>query len=295
MTEQPNHASGSLAMREGLTGEDWAGEIGDNWAAGVDRFESMVSAIGDALLARAKFQAGERVLEIGPGGGATSLAAAASVGPAGEVHGIDISATLVDLARARAAVAGAENLRFTCADAARVSLPDGPFDRLFSRFGVMFFADPKGAFANLRSLLRHGGRIDMAVWAPLSDNPWMLQTMEVLRQHVDIPPPLPRAPGPFAFGDLEWLEEILREAKFSRPDAIAYEGLQPVGGIGATAHEALDFVVESLPVGKVLAGCPEQTQEAAKKQLLQVFARHHVAGKGVLIPCKAWLITSTAN
>jgi ubiquinone/menaquinone biosynthesis C-methylase UbiE len=280
--------------QQGLTGEDWAGEIGDNWAAGVNQFESMVSAIGDALLAHADFRAGERVLEIGPGGGATSLAIARTVGPSGEVRGIDISPTLVELARRRAVAAGAENLHFACADAARVTLPDAQFDRLFSRFGVMFFADPKAAFAHLRSLLRQGARIDMAVWAPPSDNPWMMRTMEVLRQHVDAPPPLPRAPGPFAFGDLKWLGEILRDTQFSAPDVVAYEGLQPVGGVGATAREALDFVVESMPVGRVLAGCPEQTREAAKRQLLELFSQHHAAGKGVLMPCKAWLITALA-
>ncbi len=295
MNEPANHASGSLATREGLTGEDWAGETGDNWAADVDRFESMISAIGDTLLAQANFRTGERVLEIGPGGGATSLAAAKAVGPSGQVHGIDISPTLVDLAQRRAAAAGAENLRFTCADAASVTLPDAPFDRLFSRFGVMFFPDPKRAFANLRSLLRHGGRIDMAVWAQPSDNPWMARTMEVLRQHVDLPPPIPRAPGPFAFGDLEWLEEVLRDAKFSSPNAISYEGLQPVGGIGATPLKVLEFVVESMPVGKALAECPEQTQNAAKMKLLEIFTRHHVAGEGVLMPCKAWLITAVAT
>ena len=282
-------------MRARLKQWKSAGEIGDNWAAGIDRFESMVSAIGEALLARANFRAGERVVEIGPGGGATSLAAAGAVGPTGEVHGVDISPTLVDLAQRRAAAAGAENLRFTCADAASVILLDGPFDRLFSRFGVMFFADPKRAFANLRSLLRHGGRIDMAVWAPPSDNPWIAQTMEVLRQHVGLPPPVPRAPGPFAFGDLVWLEEILRDAKFSEPDAMAYKGLQPVGGIGATPPEVLEFVMESMPVGKALAGCPEETQEAVRKQFLEVFWRHHVAGQGVLMPCKAWLVSSIAT
>jgi hypothetical protein len=159
---QTDHAAGD----KGLTGEDRAGEIGDNWAAGVDRFESMVSAIGDALLARANFLAGERVLEISPGGGAA------------------------------------------------------------------------------------------------------------IRQPVDLTDNGGAAPACRS-----------TPARSSRPDAMAY---QPIGGIGATPTEVLEFVVETMPVGNGLAGCPEETQEAARKQLLEVY----VAGQGVVMPCKAWLVSS---
>ena len=50
---------------EELKAEDWAGEMGDRWLANLDRFESMIAPIGAALLERAAYQTGERVLDVG--------------------------------------------------------------------------------------------------------------------------------------------------------------------------------------------------------------------------------------
>ena len=164
------------------------------WLANLNDFESTIASVGDALLARAAYSAGEHVLDIGCCGGATSLAIAEAVQPGGEVLGIDISPDLIAATTRRAAAAGIANARFVCADAASVTLPDSPYDRLFSRFGSMFFADPISAFANLRKLLDLGGRIDLAVWGPPQQNPWMLEGMAVARRHVELLAPLPRAP-----------------------------------------------------------------------------------------------------
>jgi SAM-dependent methyltransferase len=144
-----------------LKGEDWAGEMGVKWLTHIDRFEGMIAPIGDALLARAGIAPGERVIDLGCGGGLTSLAAARVTGPQGAVLGLDISPDLIDEARRRAA--DHPNVTFICADAATVAL-DTPYDRLISRFGSMFFADPYAAFTNLHGLIRPGGRIDLAIW-----------------------------------------------------------------------------------------------------------------------------------
>ena len=188
---------------EELKPEDWAGEMGLKWLASLSLFEEMIAPIGEALLARAGYQDGESVIDLGCGGGATTLAIADAVAPSGKVMGLDISPDLIAAAQERADKSGAGNIAFTCADAATVQLPDAPYDRLFSRFGSMFFEDPVGAFTNLHSLVRKGGRIDLAVWGPPRDNLWMMEMMGVVRNHIEIPPAVPRAPGPFAFEDLE--------------------------------------------------------------------------------------------
>ena len=133
---------------EALKGEDWAGEMGARWLASLDRFEGMIAPIGAALLAQAGYAAGERVLDLGCGGGATTLAIAGAVGPQGAALGLDVAPMLVAKAQERAAAQGS-TARFVCADAATASLDEPPFDRLFSRFGSMFFAEPVPAFANL--------------------------------------------------------------------------------------------------------------------------------------------------
>jgi ubiquinone/menaquinone biosynthesis C-methylase UbiE len=108
-------------MTEALKGEDWAGEMGERWLASLDRFEGMIAPIGAALLARAAYAKGERVLDLGCGGGATTLAIAEMVGPSGAALGLDVAPMLIERARQRAAGAGS-SARFVCADAATAAL-----------------------------------------------------------------------------------------------------------------------------------------------------------------------------
>ncbi len=276
---------------EALKGEDWAGEMGSRWLASLDRFEGMIAPIGAALLAQADCRPGERVLDLGCGGGGTTLAIAEAVGPQGAAVGLDIAPMLVERATQRAAAAGS-HARFVCADAATAVLDEPLFDRLFSRFGSMFFEAPVSAFTNLRGLLKPGARIDLAVWANPRDNLWMMEVMGVVRQHIEIPPAVPRAPGPFAFEDLTYLEEILTGAGFSGMEVAAYEGKQPVGGPDAAPVEAVDFVLSSMAVGRALDEAGSTAREAARSDLIDLFTRRHTAGKGVMMACKAWLVTA---
>jgi len=281
------------AAPEALKGEDWAGEMGARWLASLDRFEGMIAPIGEALLARADYRAGERVLDLGCGGGATTLAIAEAVGPDGAALGLDVAPMLVARAQERAAKAGSL-ARFVCADAASATLDEPPFDRLFSRFGSMFFEAPVPAFANLKAMLKPGARIDLAVWANPRDNLWMMEVMGVVRQHIEIPPAIPRAPGPFAFEDLAYLEEILTRAGYGAMQVVPYEGRQPVGGPGAAPEDAVDFVLSSMAVGRVLDEAGGDVRKAARAGLIDLFSRRHVAGEGVMMGCKAWLVTATA-
>jgi SAM-dependent methyltransferase len=274
-----------------LKGEDWAGEMGRKWLTHIDRFEGMIAPIGDALLARAAIVPGERVIDLGCGGGLTSLAAARAIGPEGAVLGLDISPDLIDEARRRAE--GHPNVTFLCADAATVAL-DTPYDRLISRFGSMFFADPYAAFTNLHALIKPGGRIDLAIWAAPRDNPWMMELMGVARSHIDIPSPDPRAPGPFAFADLDYVRDILAHAGFSAPDIEPYQGEQAIGGPGASPDEAADFALASMAIGRALAEAGDDVLARARADLVTLFGQRHVPGKGVMMANKVWLLTATA-
>lgn len=278
---------------EALKGEDWAGEMGARWLASLDRFEGMIAPIGAALLARADYQPGERVLDLGCGGGATTLAIAEAVGPEGAALGLDVAPMLIAKAQERAAAA-ASPARFICADAATAALDEPPFTRLFSRFGSMFFPEPVPAFTNLRAMLTPGARIDLAVWAHPRDNAWMMEVMSTVRSHVEIPPAVPRAPGPFAFEDLGYLESILTAGGFSGMDVEAYQGEQAVGGPGASPEEATAFVLGSMAAGRVLAEQGEAVREAAAADLTTLFARYYRAGEGVMLGCKAWLVSARA-
>ena len=104
-----------------------------------------------ATLERAQPRRGERVVDIGCGTGASSIALGERVGPSGQVLGIDVSAPM--LARAAVRLPPGAPIKFVRADATTYRFESAAFDLLFSRFGVMFFAEPARAFANLRTAL----------------------------------------------------------------------------------------------------------------------------------------------
>lgn len=271
--------------------EDWSGEMGERWLKNLGRFEGMIAPIGQALIERAAFRAGERVVDVGCGAGATTLEISKRVGTRGAVLGLDISPVLVAAAERRAGAAGAGNLRFRCADAATASPDERPVDRLFSRFGVMFFADAPGAFANLRRFVRSGGRADFSVWAPARENPWMMQTLAVIGEFVELPRPVPRAPGPFALDDPGYVRELLEGAGFSSVEFETWRGDQPVGGPGATPEEAAAFILDAMSIGKMLDEAGPDTRTQVRGRLVELYARHR-ASDGIRMGGTAYFVTA---
>lgn len=288
MDEAANPQAGATIV------EDWAGEMGARWLANLKSFEGTIAPVGEALLARAAFAPGERVIDLGCGGGATTLAVAVSVAPGGCVLGLDISPDLVAATTRRAQQAGLDNAAFLCADAASAILPDAPYDRLVSRLGCMFFPEPVAGFANLRSMLKPGGRIDLAVWGPPAENPWMTAGMAIARQHVKMPVPVPRAPGPFAFEDLDYVRDVLTGAGFGHIDVGVTEGLLPVAGAGATPDDVQLFARNGMPFGQLLKDYPAEVQAAVASDLAALYQGHYHPGQGVMMGYRAWLITAFA-
>lgn len=284
MSEKPKTA-------ETMAAEDWAGEMGERWLRNLDRFESMIAPVGEALLQRADYRPGEAVIDIGCGGGASARAIAARVGPAGRVLGVDISPQLVVECERRSRAAGIANARFVAADAAAVELPSASYDRLHSRFGSMFFPEPAAAFRNLAGLVRTGGRADFAVWAPAKDNPWVGSMMGILRDYLDLPKPEPHAPGPFALDDPNYFGSLLREAGFTALEFALWQGGQPIGGAGSTPESACDFVLNSMNFGDMLAEQPATVRSAVEARLLALF-REHQTPRGVEMQALAWLVSA---
>jgi len=278
-----------MGMTDGVDVAGWAGEQGDQWLAYIDGFEGMIAAVGAALMAKAAFTPGERVVDIGCGGGATTAEIGRAVGPNGEALGIDVSEALLATARQRAA--GAANVRFIRADAGSAMLDGAPYDRLFSRFGIMFFPDFPGAFANMRKMLRPGGRADFSAWAPASENGWIIEMQGILAKHVELPRPEPNAPGPFALQDVNFARPLLENAGFKDVVFDLWRGEQLVGGAGAGPEQAANFVLNAMSFGEALKDKPASVYDEVRGELLALFSAHHRDG-AVRMPAGAWLISA---
>jgi protein-L-isoaspartate O-methyltransferase len=284
-------------MSESIGAEDWAGQMGERWLANVDAYESMLLTVGKASLAHAGFGPGERVIDIGCGGGWTTRQIAASVSssvaPHGGVLGLDISAPLIVEARRRAADAGLANIGFIAQDAATATPPGAPYDRLYSRFGSMFFAQPAAAFVNLHAMLRPGGRADFAVWQPPAKNAWVGEMMAIVRAHIDLPKPEPHAPGPFALDDPHWFRGLLEPAGFRAADFHSWSGQQFVGGEGRDADAAAEFVLRNTHFADALQSAPAATQAIVRGEIVALFQRHETPA-GVAMPAAAWFVSARA-
>lgn len=269
--------------------EYWGGKVGDEWAAYAKQIDIMLAPIAEAALERAKFQPGERVLDIGCGAGGTSLEIARRVGPGGSVVGVDLSPQLLTVARQRG---GAMPVEFIEADAARVQF-DQPFDAAFSRFGVMFFEEPAPAFHHIRSLMRPAARMNFACWRGIEENGWATTPLDALRPMLLAPltPPDPNAPGPFAFADRDKIVRILSEAGWRNADVARWDGDIPIGGGGEVSAIA-EFLLRIGPCARAIADQALDMDEARKRLEAHLKPLHRDGGVALTAAC--WLVSADA-
>jgi SAM-dependent methyltransferase len=272
---------------------DWNGKSGEHWVANQARLDAMLAAFGQAAIEAAAPATGERVLDVGCGAGASSLALAARVGAGGQVLGVDISEPLIG--RARALATQDMPALFQVADAGSADLPEGAFDILFSRFGVMFFNDPTRAFAHMRRALRPGGRVAFVCWRGAAENDWVRLPMSAVKDILPpAAPPDPEAPGPFSFGDRGRVARILTAAGFSDIAIAPFDASVPFGA-GGTRDAALDDAVkmafEGGPLSRALAEQPADIRARASAAVRAAFAG--LPGeRSVMIDGAAWIVTA---
>jgi len=265
----------------------WNEAAAPKWISYQKILDEQIRPLGLVVMDRAGIRPAERVLDVGCGCGDTSIELARRVGADGSVVGIDISTPMLERAKQNAAEAGVANVRFENADAQTQALPSAAFDLVFSRFGVMFFAEPTTAFRNLRSSLRDGGRVGFVCWQPLDKNPWMGLPMIAAAEVVQFPPRPPAdAPGPFAFADPDRVRRILADAGFA---GITIDGLDTVLTIGdGDLDRSVDFIVQMGPTGILLREKPE-AKEAVVGAVKRAIAGAHTE-RGLRLDGSVWLV-----
>jgi SAM-dependent methyltransferase len=267
----------------------WNGPGGHTWVARQAHTDVTLAPMTEALLAFAAPRAGERVLDVGCGCGATTLEFARAVGPAGHVTALDISAPMLAEGEARAEAVGITNVNWLQADAATAELDE--FDLLTSAFGLMFFGDPVGAFAHMRRAAAPGGRMAFVCWRPLVENPWIEVPMNAVSRHLPPrPKPIPHAPGMFAFADPQRASDVLTAAGWAPP---RLEKLDL--DLDIAAGRGLDeAVVQSTQIGAVNSWLRNQPQEIVSASIASI--REALAplldGTSVRLPGAMWLVGS---
>jgi SAM-dependent methyltransferase len=266
--------------------EYWNGPGGQRWVAHQEALDRTVRPFGQAALARLALRPGEHVLDVGCGTGETLLAIAEQVGKKGSVTGIDLSAPMLSLARARAPFATLLEGDASAQPFAR------KFDALYSRFGVMFFADPIGAFTHLGSALLAGGRLAFACWGSLADNPWYTLPMAAARAVLP-EPALPwqddAGPGPFAFADQARVIEILSAAGFCAIDVAPCADQVVLSQTGLAA--AVQFALTVGPASRLVKDAAPEDRQRVAEAVGRALAPH-VHGDQLIVQGTAWVVSA---
>ncbi|WP_214403565.1 class I SAM-dependent methyltransferase [Pseudonocardia lacus] len=262
----------------------WDGPHGDLWTDNADHFDAQTADYLPAIMEAAAIVPDAAVLDVGCGAGRLTQEAA-RLAPRGSATGVDLSTRLLDLARGRAAAAGFRNVRFERADAQTADLGTGRYDRIVSRNGVMFFADPVAAFTNLARALRPGGRLALGVWQAVEHNPWFPAFRRAVAAGRELPPLATDGPGAFSFGDPERVRRLLTAAGFTEPH---------FADVRAPVHYG-DPAAAEVVVSGIVRGLLDELDEPARagaQEALRATLREHLGPDGVRFGSAMWIITA---
>jgi SAM-dependent methyltransferase len=278
----------SLVAVNAEQAEAWNGASGRHFIEQRERHERMRGRLTARLLAGARIQDGESVLDVGCGcGDATILAARAT--RSGHALGADLSQIQVTEARRLAASAGVANASFEVADAQVHPFQAGRFDLVLSNFGLMFFDDPAAAFTNLRQALRRGGRLAFLCWRSRAENPFFTTGFAEAAAVLG----LGEVPGPaaaFSLADSGATDALLTAAGFG---GINFAKVDEPMLIGRDVDDVLEYERASPSATGLLARLsPAQAGDLTRQVRDDLTA--YAAPGGVAIPGAAWLVTAQA-
>ena len=262
----------------------WA-EVAGGWAEHAEDVDARSAQLTQRMLALSTPRRGERVLDLACGPGGAGLAAAEQVGPGGEVVLSDIAAGMTAIASERAAARGLHNVTARVLDLEQIDEPDGAYDVVLCREGLMLVPDPARATREIRRVLRPGGRVALAVWGPRESNPWLGVMFDAISAQLGCRVPPAGVPSPFSLEDAEELGALLRDARLSDVSVTELSVPLRAGSFEDwwTARCAL-----AGPLTKILASLPSDALDAIRARA-QEAARPYETRHGLELPGVALL------
>jgi ubiquinone/menaquinone biosynthesis C-methylase UbiE len=274
-----------------MEAEFWNDEGGKRWVSNIERTHALLAPLSEELMDRAIPANGETVLDVGCGGGQTTVRIAECVGNNGRVVGVDVSKMILGVAKQQSGLPA--NVSFELLNAGTADLGNAIYDLIFSRFGIMFFEDPVAAFTNLHGALVADGRLVAMCWRSPAENPWIARPTAAAQEV--IPPESdeetdPRAPGPFAFADPDWVRKILQSAGFSK---IALEPID-TKMLFDNMDDAVAYMMRMGPAAAAIDTATDAQRAAIDTAIREAFAEYDTQD-GVHAPCAAWIILARAS
>lgn len=267
----------------------WNQVGGQAWVDLQGLMDGLNQPIADAVIAAGFPGEGAKVLDIGCGAGTTTLDMARRLGPAGASVGVDVSAPLLDAARAAAQAQGVANAQFLEGDAQTFDLGTSTYDAAISRFGVMFFADFEAAFVNLRRALKPDARLAFACWRSPADNPLAGAPAEAAAPFLPPAPQTdPAAPGRWAFADPDRVRGILTRTGWRDIEIAPLDVPTPIA-----LADLMTLSLRMGPLGARLQQADEATQAKVLAAMTERLRTSEVDGK-VAMTAACWLVTARA-
>ena len=264
----------------------WNGPSGRVWVESQALLDHTFKPLEDLLADAAAAVSPRRVLDVGCGTGATTLAIARRLGAGAHCVGVDLSAPMLSLAdaRARREHSPAEFLR---ADAQTHPFDAAAFDLIVSRFGVMFFDDPVAAFANLRRAAASGAALRLLAWRSAGDNPFMTAAERAVAPLLpNLPPRTTGGPGQFACADATRVRAILAQSGWTGVDIVPIDV-----DCGFPARDLDAYLSRLGPVGRVLQEADEAHRAALLAAIRPAFDAY-VRGADVRFTAACWMISA---
>lgn len=272
--------------------EAWNGGESVHYVDHADRYDLQLAPFSEALLERVRLTQPVRVLDVGCGCGALTLAAA---GIAASAVGVDFSVPLTEIAATRARRARIDNVEFIQADAQTYPFPSAAFDLVVSQFGLMFFDDPVRAFTNIGGALAPSGRLIFVSWQGLPANEWLTVVANEVARLVDVPDfgGLTRGPGMFALMDPPETSALLEAAGFREVDVVPLAPTMLIGG-GGTVDQSMEFLLGMGMVRGLISLAGTDARDKVVEAVRGSLDERYEAGVGVRLGAGAWMVTALA-